>query len=184
MNLNASIISLSDDSGTENDVANYDAFDGLCSELAYNSDDDIDEEIQKEFDYLVTIGKVLPAPIVVKVEETLETVSKSIETPAQSIGEQAGEGPSEVGVGPMAGAQVEEPNLNSTLIKVATQHTNSPAKTPGKSSDTSIHQIKAETSKTPNGKSSEASGSSDPVGGHFDMIRKVIFLYQVVHKDI
>lgn len=45
-------------------------FDDLCSALAYDSDDDIEEQIQKEFDYLVSIGKMLPLPISVKEEES------------------------------------------------------------------------------------------------------------------
>lgn len=49
-------------------MANEDEFADLQDGLAYDSDDDVDEAIQKEFDYLVSLGK-LPAPILVKVEE-------------------------------------------------------------------------------------------------------------------
>lgn len=74
-NLDGSTIILSDDS-FDNSTATE--FDDLRNVLAYDSDDDIDEAIQKEFDYLVSIGK-LPAPIMIKEEE--DTVSTSQEIP-------------------------------------------------------------------------------------------------------
>lgn len=90
---NSSIICLSDDSDTENGLANYDQFDGLGQELIYNSDDDIDEQIAKEFDYLESIGKTLPQPVIVKVEDETATVSATasatVETSEKSNQEKA-----------------------------------------------------------------------------------------------
>lgn len=68
-----SIIDVSNDS-MDGLMTNDSEFADLQNLLAYDSDDDIDEAIQKEFDYLVSLGK-LPAPIIVKVEESDTSVA-------------------------------------------------------------------------------------------------------------
>lgn len=86
--LNSSIITLSSDDSIQSDGASSDdEFDELRTGLAYNSDDDVEAAINKEFDYLVSLGISLPAPIIVKIDPhsnaELNVDSASVEATAQ-----------------------------------------------------------------------------------------------------
>lgn len=110
-----SIISLSDDS-SDNLVPNDDEFEDLRNVLAYNSDDDVDEQIQKEFDYLVSLGK-LPMPMLVKDEKDEESI-------AQAVAGQATDSPS---IESDENSELAGTNVIGTEIDVSTLLTEPPS---------------------------------------------------------
>lgn len=58
-----------------NEMNDSGGFGELVSAVAYDSDDDIEDEIRKEFDYLVSIGVPLPKPKLFKIENQDEDVT-------------------------------------------------------------------------------------------------------------
>lgn len=157
----SSIINLSDDFVVENDEADNDDFGTLCSELAYNSDDDVDEQIQREFDHLVAIGKILPTPIIIKVEEENGAITNEGTALVQTIVSEPECVKKMAEASEVKTVNKLDENLDGEEALAVVQSTNLLNKSSGTSADNMDKNM------------NDSNGNIDPVGGHFEMIRQV-----------